>query len=786
MNLSLSLAYFITNWGGYMVKKNNANKQKSRSHLIKKISKVKSKKNLHTYKARQQNIIYNLISGIVIHAPDSRILFSNPKASELLGLSKDQLKGKTSIDPEWCFIRENGSALSLEEYPVNKVLTTKQPIKAMIIGANRASTGDIVWVLVNAYPEFDVRKQLLQVVVMFVDISEYKIAEEEIRHLNKLYAALSHVNHAVSRVTTREELLPEICRAMVEYGGFKMAWIGFLDLHTKEVNVVAKMGDKTGYLDKISVYADERPEGCGPTGTAIRTGKSSVLNNFLINRISVPRNKDSVIAGFKSSAAFPIRFKSEVCGALNVYAAEPNFFQEKEIHLLEEVASDVSFALDNMEMAEQRVRAETRLKKELEKNIYLLDLYHKTHSLTDKQLYDYTLIRAVGLTDSRIGFFHLISEDQKNIIFTTCTAEDHKNYTVSDDNHYPFNKTGSWFDCFQQKKPVVYNDFINLPNQNGFSQEQVKIKRFMSVPVVEGDKVRLIFELGNKIESYEDDDVVQIQLVANELQKIIVQRRAEDALKQNLAELKELNMLKTNFIAMVSHELRTPLTAIKGFTSFLSAGVGGALTEKQKEFVSSIKNNTERQLVLVNDLLDISKIESGVFQIKKEPCDTVFITDKIINDMSPIFTDKNIQVIKEYGESKIEVNIDAYRISQVVINLINNAVKHMPNKSIIEIGIKKAAAGQFPEFKQFSDKFKEDTQCLFFYVRDPGEGVEENNLKKIFDRFYQEGSEKKLVDKGAGLGLYVSQSIIDAHDGVIWAESEGKGKGTAIKFVIPA
>jgi PAS domain S-box-containing protein len=769
---------------GHMVKK-NINKQKHRPHLVKKTARVKSKKNLHTYKARQQNIIHNLTSGIVVHAPDTRILFCNPKASELLGLSEDQLKGKTAIDPAWCFIREDGSPLPLEEYPVNRVLTTKQPIKAMVVGVNRPATGDIVWVLVNAYPEFDVKKQLLQAVVMFVDISEYKIAEAEIRHLNKVYAALSQVNHAVSRFTTREELLPQICRAMVEYGGFKMAWIGFFDPDTKKVNIVAKVGDKTGYLDQISVYADERPEGRGPTGTAIRTGKPSVVNNFLINRITVPWNKDAAAAGFKSSAAFPIRFKGDVCGALNVYAAEPNFFQEKEINLLEEVVTDISFALDNMEMKEQHTRAEARLKKEVERNIYLLNLYRKTYSLTDKQLYDYTLNKAVSLTDSQIGFFYLISEDQKNVVFTAWNAETMKNLTAIHDNHYLLNKEENWIDCVRQKKTVIYNAFVNLPNQKGLPQGQVQIKRFMSVPVVEDGKVRLVFGLGNKIEPYEYHDAVQIQLVANDLQKIIVQRRAENALKQSLAELKELNMLKTNFIAMVSHELRTPLTAIKGFTAFLSAGVGGEMTEKQKDFVSSIKNNTERQLILVNDLLDISKIESGVFQIKKEPVDIVSITDKAINDMLPVFTDKEIQVVKKYGENKIEVNIDAYRISQVVINLINNAMRHIPKKSIIEIGIKTAVAGQLPEFKLFSDKYKENTQCVLFYVKDPGEGIEKKNLKRIFDRFYQEGSEKKLVDKGAGLGLYVSQSIINAHGGAIWAESEGKDRGTVIKFVIP-
>ncbi len=179
-----------------------------------------------------------------------------------------------------------------------------------------------------------------------------------------------------------------------------------------------------------------------------------------------------------------------------------------------------------------RKRAEEKLRKEAERGSILLELYEKAPQLTEKELYDYALDQVVYLTDSEIGFFHLVSDDQKTVILTTWNSEALKNCTASYATHYSINEAGNWVDCVRHRRPIIYNDFPTSPNQKGLPEGHSPVRRFMSIPVMEGEKVRFIFGVGNKVEEYDDLDVAHIQLVANELQDIIRQRRAEEEIRQ--------------------------------------------------------------------------------------------------------------------------------------------------------------------------------------------------------------------------------------------------------------
>jgi PAS domain S-box-containing protein len=174
--------------------------------------------------------------------------------------------------------------------------------------------------------------------------------------------------------------------------------------------------------------------------------------------------------------------------------------------------------------------AEASLKKEVERNALLMELFAQAPVLTDKELYDRALDIAVKLTDSKIGFFHQVSDNQQEIMLTTWNDEARKNCTTVHDNHYPIAKAGNWADCVRQKQAVVYNDFQQSPNKKGLPEGHAPVGRFMSIPVVQDDKVRLIFGVGNKTTDYTDSDVIQIQSVASELHKILSKRKVEQSL----------------------------------------------------------------------------------------------------------------------------------------------------------------------------------------------------------------------------------------------------------------
>jgi PAS domain S-box-containing protein len=185
-------------------------------------------------------------------------------------------------------------------------------------------------------------------------------------------------------------------------------------------------------------------------------------------------------------------------------------------------------------------RALKELRKEAERGSHLLQLYEKASQLTDKELYDFALDEVVYLTDSEIGFFHLVSDDQKDIILTTWNRGALMNCTAAYATHYAIDLAGNWVDSIRFKRPVVYNDFPVSPNRKGLPEGHAPIRRFMSIPVFEGDKVRFIFGVGNKVEEYGEKDLIHLQLVANELHKIILQRGSEEALRESEERFRSL------------------------------------------------------------------------------------------------------------------------------------------------------------------------------------------------------------------------------------------------------
>ena len=220
----------------------------------------------------------------------------------------------------------------------------------------RTKDGRLLNVSVSVSPIKDGAGNLIGASKIARDITLEKIHEREIARLIRLYAALSQVNQAIVVARDRDALFAKICRALVEHGGFQLAWVGLLNSSTQRVLPVSQWGDKLGYVTHSEVYADDRPEGQGPVGTAVREGRTYVCNDFAADPRTLPWREAAERAGYRSSAALPIRQEGAVCGSINVYASEIGYFKDREIALLEEAAGDVSFGLDNL--VRDRIRGE--------------------------------------------------------------------------------------------------------------------------------------------------------------------------------------------------------------------------------------------------------------------------------------------------------------------------------------------------------------------------------------------------------------------------------------------
>jgi PAS domain S-box-containing protein len=235
---------------------------------------------------------------------------------------------------------------------------------------------------------------------------------------------------------------------------------------------------------------------------------------------------------------------------------------------------------------------------------------------------------------------------------------------------------------------------------------------------------------------------------------------------KNVTGFKELDELKSGFVATVSHELRTPLSAMNMSLRLLQDERIGTMNDEQKRITSAMKDEVKRLLKLVNELLNLSKIESGGDILKYKKVKVEDIIDAAVTPMLMQFEQKNIKLNTNIEDDLPELNADANKISWVLINLLNNAIRYSKENSKIDLEVKK------------------EKNNVLFSVKDYGTGIEPQYVGKIFSKFVQIKSGNIESNKGFGLGLAISKEFVNAHRGNIWVRSE-LGKGSEFFFTIP-
>jgi PAS domain S-box-containing protein len=211
-------------------------------------------------------------------------------------------------------------------------------------------------------------KELIQ------EINERKRVEKRTARLNRLYSVLSRINEAIIRIRKPEELYQQACRIAVEDGLFRMAWVGLVDPESLLVKPTAHWGYEVGYLDQIRISVWDIPEGVGPTGNAIRTGKHFVSNDIQLDERMLPWRNEALNRGYRSSASFPLKVGTKIVGAFNIYSADSHFFDDEEINLLDKLAADISFAIESISQETQRQQMEEALREEKNKAKGYLDI----------------------------------------------------------------------------------------------------------------------------------------------------------------------------------------------------------------------------------------------------------------------------------------------------------------------------------------------------------------------------------------------------------------------------
>jgi signal transduction histidine kinase len=253
-------------------------------------------------------------------------------------------------------------------------------------------------------------------------------------------------------------------------------------------------------------------------------------------------------------------------------------------------------------------------------------------------------------------------------------------------------------------------------------------------------------------------------------------------LRRAVDHLRELDQLKSNFLATVSHELRTPLTSVIGFSEMLLNGIAGDLSHEQREYVQTILERGEELFRLITQILEMSRLESGGVHLSVTPTRLADVVARAMASVDLVAQRAEVRVANNLEPGLPEVAVDPDKLQQVFVNLLANAIKF--NRATGEVSvsaqqapIRRPLGGDEPFGAEIDD-------ALRVSVRDTGIGIPREQLARIFDPFYQVDASSTREHGGAGLGLSIAKKLVEAHGGEIWAESE-VGHGTAFHFTLP-
>lgn len=306
----------------------------------------------------------------------------------------------------------------------------------------------------------------------------------------------------------------------------------------------------------------------------------------------------------------------------------------------------------------------------------------------------------------------------------------------------------------------------------------------MFAPIVLSENFFGFIEIFREAE-FTTEDATCFQTLAAQVSLPLKSATLYEIKEQTNKKLERLERLKSEFISIVSHELRTPLTAIKNSLDIVLSGKSGTLTENMDKFMNMAKRNVTRLSGIINDLLDLSKIEAGKMDFKFETIKIQPVIDYVKTSLEEMAREKNLVLKTRIEDNYADIYADSHRLEQVLTNLLSNAIKFTPENGQVEIRTEVVDAKDINYVEMFDEEFKQlHGKYLVVCVKDNGIGISQENLARVFDKFAQiENSLSRKVG-GSGLGLPIARQLLEAHNGAIWCNSM-PDKGSSFYFVVP-
>ncbi|MCF4965973.1 response regulator [Nostoc sp. CMAA1605] len=804
---------------------------------------------------------------VKIVAADGTLLAINQAGLTILGADHpDTVVGKSIYDviaPEYqqTFLQFHTSVCQGQKGTLEFVIMNRQ--------------GERRWVTTHAVPLRNPADDSWVHLAITRDITNIKQVEAEIQRVNRTLKTLSDCNQVLVRADNEEDLLHQVCEILIQVGGYRLAWVAYAKNNPhKDIYPVAQAGYEDGYLQSLHLTWADTVRGQGPTGTAIRTGKTTIIQNILTDSRYEVWRCQATSRGYAASIALPLIANGQAFGALNIYATEPNAFDVHEVQLLEELTADLAYGILALRNQRDRQRAEAALKESEESLALALEA-------ANLGIWDWNLItNQVTWSDGHAKLFGMTlngsDEIWKNCVFPAdfsgieqaiLHAQQHK----TDYNHefrvvWPdgsihwLEGTGKFYydDSGQAVRMLgTVRDISNrrqieaaLQTANNELElrvaertaELVNVNRQLQSELDERQRIEAALRISQirlaRILDIADDAIISIdsnqnitlfnqgaekifgycaqEIIGQSLDVLLPQRFTQShrqhvngfsqspsmarrmgerreiygcrkdgtefpaeasisklhiesdtiytVILRDITERKQIERMKDEFVSVVSHELRTPLTSIHGSLGMLTSGLLPAASEQGKRLLQIATDSTERLVRLINDILDIERIESGRVKMERETCILTDLIESAISIMQPLAN--KAQVTLSVESPSLQLWVDPDRIVQTLTNLLSNAIKFSSPNTTVWLAAQK-----------YGDE-------VLLTVKDTGRGIPADKIHSIFERFQQVDSSDSRNHEGTGLGLAICQSIVHQHGGRIWVESV-LGEGSTFHFTLP-
>lgn len=380
--------------------------------------------------------------------------------------------------------------------------------------------------------------------------------------------------------------------------------------------------------------------------------------------------------------------------------------------------------------------------------------------------------RTVDLIIERFNFYHasifIVEETGFNAVIRESTGKagaemKRNNHSLELNDKSIVGKVSS--DGF----PIIVNNVKENPLHK-FNPLLPETAAEAAIPLKIGQRVIGVIDIQAKaINAFEDDEISVLQTLADQVAVAIDNARSFELSQQAVMEMREIDRLKSQFLANMSHELRTPLNSIIGFSRVILKGIDGPVTDLMQQDLSAIYNSGQHLLGLINDILDLAKIEAGKMELAFDEVNIGDLTNSVLSTMSGLIKDKPVQMRRVVAPDVPLVKADAIRIRQVMINLLSNAAKFTDDGEIVV------------DISLLKNNGRSEVQIS---VIDSGAGISEEDQQKLFQPFSQVDASPTRKTGGTGLGLSICKQLINMHGGEIWVESQ-EGKGSKFHFTLP-